>query len=424
MRIHIVCQLAVTMVLTSVLCLGSVVSPSVANATVYYVATNGNDANPGIKSQPFQTLQKGVSVLRAGDTLYIRGGTYTEGDTSYGTLSQGGGVIIPSGTSWAAPVTIAGYPGETVSLPNSLNTQDNVNGSVVQYVVFENLTIPSYRVAGNTHHVRLSNSNIGGGQTPGNGSNVIMIMETTDFIELVHCLVHDALAGQPEYGYTSGQYGIYAKGDHMLIEGNTFYNNSGYAIHLYSYGHSVDNAIIRNNIMYNNAFDDGQRNLTLGVVMISGSKNLFYNNVLYNNLTSHGGPAVSVANGTNNQIYNNTIYGTSGAAIEVNASAPNSIIKNNILYNNGGGIVDWGATGTIQSNNLTTNPQFVNASANDFSLQAGSPAIDAGVTVSVVTTDMKEVSRPQGTTYDIGAYEYGKSPTLLSAPSNFRFASQ
>ena len=36
----------------------------VASAATYYVATNGNDANPGTQSQPFQTVQKGISVLQ------------------------------------------------------------------------------------------------------------------------------------------------------------------------------------------------------------------------------------------------------------------------------------------------------------------------------------------------------------------------
>jgi len=39
-------------------------------------------------------------------------------------------------------------------------------------------------------------------------------------------------------------------------------------------------------------------------------------------------------------------------------------------------------------------------------LSTNSPAIDAGVTISSITTDFFGTSRPQGTGYDIGAYEY------------------
>src|SRR5262249_20198687 len=50
--------------------------PRLAAAADYYVATTGNDSNPGTLDQPFATLQKGVNVALPGDTVYIRGGTY------------------------------------------------------------------------------------------------------------------------------------------------------------------------------------------------------------------------------------------------------------------------------------------------------------------------------------------------------------
>jgi hypothetical protein len=58
------------------------------------------------------------------------------------------------------------------------------------------------------------------------------------------------------------------------------------------------------------------------------------------------------------------------------------------------------------SHNLTTDPAFVNAGAQDFRLQATSPAIDAGTRVNEVTVDYTGVPRPQGAGHDIGAYEY------------------
>jgi hypothetical protein len=45
----------------------------------YYVATDGSDGNPGTLSQPFKTIQKGADIAQAGETVYIRGGTYTDG---------------------------------------------------------------------------------------------------------------------------------------------------------------------------------------------------------------------------------------------------------------------------------------------------------------------------------------------------------
>src|SRR5262245_31629134 len=52
----------------------SVAYPAVA--AEYYVAPTGSDSNPGSMAQPFATLQKGHDVAVAGDTVWIRGGTY------------------------------------------------------------------------------------------------------------------------------------------------------------------------------------------------------------------------------------------------------------------------------------------------------------------------------------------------------------
>jgi hypothetical protein len=61
---------------------------------------------------------------------------------------------------------------------------------------------------------------------------------------------------------------------------------------------------------------------------------------------------------------------------------------------------------TVSNNLDNTDPQFVNAAAFNFALLAGSPAIDAGVTLSYVTNDFLGTSRPQGAAYDIGAFEF------------------
>lgn len=44
----------------------------------FYVATTGNDANPGTLAQPWRTIQKAMSSATAGSTVNIRGGTYNE----------------------------------------------------------------------------------------------------------------------------------------------------------------------------------------------------------------------------------------------------------------------------------------------------------------------------------------------------------
>jgi hypothetical protein len=55
---------------------------------------------------------------------------------------------------------------------------------------------------------------------------------------------------------------------------------------------------------------------------------------------------------------------------------------------------------------IDTDPRFVDIPARDFHLQAGSPAIDQGVPVDVVTTDFDGTARPQGAALDLGAMEF------------------
>ncbi len=58
-------------------------------------------------------------------------------------------------------------------------------------------------------------------------------------------------------------------------------------------------------------------------------------------------------------------------------------------------------------NEKNEDPRFVNPQASDFRLGDTSSAIDAGTSdaSSVVNSDYLGVSRPQGSEFDIGAYE-------------------
>jgi hypothetical protein len=76
--------------------------PAVASPNTYYVSTTGSDADPGTLAAPFGTVAKGIRTLRAGDTLYVRGGLYSEriDTTPYQAGTPG------------APIRVAAYPGE------------------------------------------------------------------------------------------------------------------------------------------------------------------------------------------------------------------------------------------------------------------------------------------------------------------------
>ncbi len=65
--------------------------------------------------------------------------------------------------------------------------------------------------------------------------------------------------------------------------------------------------------------------------------------------------------------------------------------------------------GVLGAGNIFADPQFVNASAQDLRLGAGSPCIDAGTYAGAPPDDLQGLARPQGWNYDMGAYEYAGS---------------
>ena len=67
-----------------------------AFAATHYVATTGNNRNPGTKAQPWATLAYAANTITNGDTVIVRGGTYKSGCT----ISK-------------SNVTFQNYPGET-----------------------------------------------------------------------------------------------------------------------------------------------------------------------------------------------------------------------------------------------------------------------------------------------------------------------
>jgi len=99
-----------------------------------------------------------------------------------------------------------------------------------------------------------------------------------------------------------------------------------------------------------------------------------------------------------------------------NFNSSNPTIKNTIDYGNtGGSIYDISSSPTVTysciqggytgTGNISAEPFFVNAPSN-VRLLAGSPCIDSGTSVGAPSVDIDGISRPQGSGYDMGAYEY------------------
>ncbi|MFB0527407.1 MAG: hypothetical protein ACETVT_00845, partial [bacterium] len=66
------CYLVFSLALIIPLCI-----PTLARARIYYVAEDGKDSNPGTETQPWASVDKAAEEMVAGDTVYIKQGTYS-----------------------------------------------------------------------------------------------------------------------------------------------------------------------------------------------------------------------------------------------------------------------------------------------------------------------------------------------------------
>jgi pectate lyase len=78
-------------------------------SAIFFVATNGLDSNTGTSNRPFATIMKAQSAASAGDTVYLRGGTYYLDNSNFTATNSPWAIvnnITKSGNNYLA------YPGE------------------------------------------------------------------------------------------------------------------------------------------------------------------------------------------------------------------------------------------------------------------------------------------------------------------------
>lgn len=392
------------------LALLAVALSSRAEAFEYFVATTGSNAVSCTTARtigtPKQTLANANDCLTApGDILSIRAGTYSE------NIRDGFG----TGTDLeAGAITIRRYPGDGAVIWKSTGNQGMADpadrralylrAQTSRYLIFEGITFDGNAKIGDTvsvtggwgpegaHHIRFLNCEFR------NSFSEISISHS-HHNEWIGGSIHD------NNDNTGFRHGIYfsSESDDNLVEGMDVYNNLGYGIHVWTGTTALANRnIFRDNNVHHNGTATGQ----CGIVYSGGADGQIYNNRVWANggggiCANHGGGSA-----TGILIAHNSVYGNQGNSGFYGIYTPgnSAVVRNNISYNNGGlGNVSYGSS--TQSNNITTNPLFVNVGTGDFHLQAGSPAIDAGTTTSVtgITTDA------DGTTWSVpreaGAYD-------------------
>ncbi len=397
---------------------------SSALAATYFVSKSGNNSTP-CGQGPKLTINAGIACMAGGDTLIIGGGTYNEIIASFNTAVT---VAVPSGTAGAPTIIRAaagervllqpmffGYPGGggVVSLGGSYVTVDGINVNAgFQTQTTDNRSGNGYSVDGD--HMVVQNAEL----MNGNGEGII----TSGSFHIMRNLhIHDFRFnrdGSPCVGHRNddGQpcpHGLYITGTDHLIEQVSSHDNSGNGIQLTCEGCTSTRNTIRNSSFYNN-------HNNWGIVAHPG--NHIYNNLVYNNLDG-----IHANGGTD--VYNNSVYNNGEIGIWPDGSGVR--VKNNIVIGHKWNILDQNTTNLDFAANICDSLSapftigctkaasaanvFLNPAGADFHLQAGSPAIDAGMNLSSlgITTDIDGRSRPQGVVYDIGAYEFGGSSVLV-----------
>lgn len=323
-------------------------------AASYYVATTGSDSNTGTLSSPFRTIQKGIDVLRAGDTCFVRGGTYNEGL-----------VLKQSGTS-TAPITIRNYTGETVTV-NSGNVQAVRTGGRRHYNTIDGFRFISNKVTysnGKTFSLDFEDGIWDGFTDPNGGNNGFVLRNCYiegsvhfygHYVLMENCEVngrsqwsdgvfesfaashHNAYRNNKVYGFTNRGIWSMQYTDSVTIENNVIHDTGNMGIDCDGAGHPVYNSIVRGNTIYN----VGGR----GIEMENAFNSITENNVIYNsakwgiNYINYGfGPdynsdAEYRDDNTGAIIRNNLIYNTAEAGIILNG-CPGVKIYNNTLYRN------------------------------------------------------------------------------------------
>ncbi|MFA6435481.1 MAG: glycosyl hydrolase family 18 protein, partial [Elusimicrobiales bacterium] len=432
---------------------------SPARCAIYYTSTTGLDSNPGTLASPWKTLKTSIGKLKAGDILYVRGGTYV-GDVS----------IDVSGTA-SAPIAISAYNGE-VPVIDGQNTYPlgdwtgllTLNGNYIVMSGFEvkntnNRNAEGVYIVG--HHNTISHFNIHGVNQHGvQLEGDYGIVEDSEIWDASRTNLNGSYSGSGGWatGLSTGRDPVNGITDNAILRRNVVHNVWGEGLSSYesngtlmenntvydtysvsAYISDSPNVIFRNNLVYmpsNPAIKPKFNDSIFTIADELSSKPRSTNIQVYNNLFIGGimeifnWTLVSGSGLSNTLFANNTVVNSIFQTGSINSG---SSIKNNIFYrNDGGALADIPSkTGLTFSNNLWSSAPPANASgagdvigdpllAKTGSLNAGSftagyfklssassPAINKAVVLSQVTNDYFNTAR--GSSPDIGAHEYVSS---------------
>jgi len=209
-----------------------------------------------------------------------------------------------------------------------------------------------------------------------------------------------------------GQDGLYTGPNchDFLIEGNVFHDigrtdpsNLDHALYLHG-----DDFTIVNNVFYNMAQGYAIQ-LADGANHVLIANNTF---ALPNPSLDPAGHIMLWRSQDNLTIRNNIFYSQAQvpAAIVRHLSVVSDCsIDHNLVFGAGtvlyAGLLNVGGC-AVGANSMGADPRFNDPERFDFRLKPGSPAIDAGAELPGLILDLDGILRPQGSAYDLGAFEF------------------
>ncbi len=396
-------------------------------STNYYISESGSNSNNGLTPPTaFATLQYAADMVSAGDSVLVLEGNYVGFD------------IRENGTQ-NSPITFKAIETNVVIDERNSVTPDGINIENASWIVIDGFEILDQPRAG----IRVA---------------------VSDFITIKNNYCHnnyrwgiftgftdDITIENNTCSFSEDEHGIYVSNssDRPIIRNNHSFNNNGCGIHMngdISMGGDgiISNAVVEGNIIHDNGYGGGS-----AINMDGVQDSEIFNNLIYNNHAT--GIAMYQIDGgdasKNNKVFNNTIIQPSDGRwnILVTDGSTGNALYNNILISHhsfrGSISIDAASiTGFISDYNILVNrlsnddgnsnmtlsqwqslgydlhsmiadPEsqiFVDYSNNNYHLLQNAQAVNTGTNLVLPTVfeDLDNISRPQGSGFDIGCYEY------------------
>jgi hypothetical protein len=420
---------------------------------VIFVDNSVQSSGDGSIDAPFKTIREGLEAAIAGDTIYIRGDAEGREYNESLIFPISGTVIAPiTLRSYPGEQVIIASSSMIFRLDQPywhfvdlIFDHKNGAGDALQIrgghnALFRNVEIKNGQKYGiqifDGNNVVIENSRIHSFDTgvEGNDAHCICTDPTNtaynvENLQLLNNIIYDCSGdGIQFYAVDSTPMSEYARD--ILLQGNTFYKNPGFYGENAIDSKGAENVRVLDNEIY--GFDSNK-----AVVLQKGSSNFhFEGNIIHDShrgieMRGEGGKSQSGHAIVRNIFYNiygeyvikfddvdlgivqhNTVVNNDSEFIRIEEEGLiHGDIRNNLIVATGrpkiSGIfeADFGFNGWFSSDPGTlaqatdivgTNPLFANPSSQDFHLQEGSPAIDAG-------TDLGEPYH--GDAPDLGAFE-------------------